>query len=347
MDFGLFYFSDDAGAGTGRQRYRLLLEGARFADRHGFTAVWVPERHFHPFGGIYPNPAVTGAAVAAVTEHVQIRAGSVVAPLHHPIRIAEEWAVVDNLSDGRVGLSFASGWQANDFVLAPENYPDRKNIMVQMIDEVRKLWRQESVRLRDGAGQPTAVRIFPAPVQPELPVWITSSGSLETFQAAGRMGAGLLTHLLGQDLEDLAKKIASYRAAYVGEGAPRVALMLHTFLGEDRDVVRETVREPFSNYLRSSVGLLMRASGDVLPGVDPNELDPDDREFLVQRAFGRHFDTGGLFGTIDDAAGVLDTLAAIEVDEVACLIDFGVAPDAVLGSLNLLARLKQTWPNRQ
>ena len=81
-----------------RDRYRLLLEGARFADRHGFAAVWTPERHFHAFGGLYPNPAVTGAALAAITERIGIRAGSVVLPLHNPIRVAEEWSVVDNLS---------------------------------------------------------------------------------------------------------------------------------------------------------------------------------------------------------------------------------------------------------
>ena len=49
-----------------RTSYRVLLEGARFADRHGFTAVWTPERHFHDFGGLFPNPSVTGAAVAAI-----------------------------------------------------------------------------------------------------------------------------------------------------------------------------------------------------------------------------------------------------------------------------------------
>ena len=99
MDFSLFYFANDSRESAGR-RYELLIEGARFADENGFTAVWTPERHFHPFGGLYPNPAVTGAAVAAVTKRVQVRAGSVVSPLHHPLRIAEEWSVVDNLSGG-------------------------------------------------------------------------------------------------------------------------------------------------------------------------------------------------------------------------------------------------------
>src|SRR6185295_17743730 len=103
-----------------------LMEGAKFADRNGFAAVWTPERHFHAFGGLYPNPSVTSAAIAAITQRVKIRAGSVVLPLHHPLRVAEEWAVVDNLSNGRVGLAFASGWHSIDFVLAPQNYADRK-----------------------------------------------------------------------------------------------------------------------------------------------------------------------------------------------------------------------------
>src|SRR3954471_10644405 len=120
MDLSLFYFADDSAADG--DRYRLLLEGARVADANNFTAVWTPERHFHPFGGLYPNPSVTSAAIAAVTERVKIRAGSIVAPLHHPLRIAEEWSVVDNLSHGRAGVSFASGWHATDFALKPGSY---------------------------------------------------------------------------------------------------------------------------------------------------------------------------------------------------------------------------------
>ncbi len=130
MDFSLFYFAS-ADVGEYSDKYRLLIEGAKFADTHGFAAVWTPERHFHEFGGLYPNPSVTSAAIATVTERIQIRAGSVVLPLHDPLRVAEEWAVVDNLSNGRAAVSFASGWQPNDFVIAPENYANRKEVMLR------------------------------------------------------------------------------------------------------------------------------------------------------------------------------------------------------------------------
>src|SRR5581483_11424079 len=128
IDFSLFYFSGDEGQNPG-DKYRLLLEGARFADQHGFSAVWTPERHFHAFGGLYPNPSLTSAALAVLTKRIGIRAGSVVLPLHNPIRVAEEWSVVDNLSGGRVGLSFASGWHAADFALMPENFKTRREVM--------------------------------------------------------------------------------------------------------------------------------------------------------------------------------------------------------------------------
>ena len=64
IDFSLLYFAADAAEGADG-KYRLLLEGAKHADEHGFSAVWTPERHFYPIGGLYPNAALTGAAVAA------------------------------------------------------------------------------------------------------------------------------------------------------------------------------------------------------------------------------------------------------------------------------------------
>ncbi|MEH1030538.1 MupA/Atu3671 family FMN-dependent luciferase-like monooxygenase [Micromonospora profundi] len=337
MDYSLFFFAD--GGTAGDDGYRLLLESARFADANGFTAVWTPERHFHSFGGLYPNPAVTGAAVAAVTERVGVRAGSVVAPLHHPARIAEEWSVVDNLSKGRVGLSFASGWHAADFVLRPENYADRKNVTAETVDTVRRLWRGEEVEFPDGAGEKRAVRIFPAPVQPELPVWVTSAGSPETFRTAGRLGAGLLTHMLGQDHARLAENIATYRSE-MGGAPGHVVLMLHTLIGTDRAEVREQVREPMSNYLRSSADLIVKAAASILPpGFDPNRLPERDKEFLIAHAFDRYFTSSGLFGTVADGADMVSRLEAIGVDEIACLIDFGVPRQDVLGSLRHLAEL--------
>src|SRR5215212_9882798 len=342
MDFSLFYFASDESE-SNEDKYQLLIEGAKFADRNGFDAVWTPERHFHKFGGLYPNPSITSAVVAAVTERVKIRAGSVVLPLHTPIRVAEEWSVVDNVSKGRVGLSFASGWHANDFVLAPENYQQRKEIMMRDIETVRRLWRGEPVVLTGPFGNELNVNVLPRPVQRELPVWLTAAGNPETFEAAGEIGANLLTHLLGQSVEELSEKIAMYReswrkAGHAGEGY--VTLMLHTFVGEDLDEVREKVRQPFTSYLKSSVGLVQQMKQGM--GYDPStELTEADLNLIAASAFKRYFGTSGLLGTPETCLDMVDRLKGIGVDEIGCLIDFGVDYDSVMASLKYLNEVRQ------
>ncbi len=351
LDFSLFYFSSDEAQG-GTNKYRLLLDGAKYADQHGFSAVWTPERHFHAFGGLYPNPSVTGAAIAAVTEHVQIRAGSVVLPLHHPLRVAEEWSVVDNISNGRVGLSFASGWQPNDFVLKPENFADNKNIMLKNIDMVRRLWRGEAVGFENPLGETVATRIMPVPVQKELPFWVTSAGNPETFIAAGRVGANVLTHLLGQTVEELKDKLAAYRqawkdAGHAGDGT--VSLMLHTFVGPDEASVRAKVKQPLIEYLRSSLNLVKQyawsfpafKNRDALGGIDLQSLAKDELDALLEHSFERYYETSGLFGTPESCIAMIDSIKAIGVDDVACLIDFGVDSTSVLDHLPFLNQLRK------
>lgn len=352
--FSLFYFASDEGETGDEGKYALLLDGARFADAHGFEAVWTPERHFHAFGGLYPNPSVVSAALAAVTERVHLRAGSCVSPLHHPARIAEEWAVVDNLSGGRVGISFAAGWQPRDFLLRPEGFADRKDTMFRDIEEVRALWRGEERTFAGHDGAPTPVRTLPRPVQPELPVWITAAGNPETFHAAGAKGYHVLTHLLGQRVEDLAEKIAVYREARRAHGhdpaAGRVTLMLHTFVGDDDDAVRETVRAPMKAYLRSSIGLIQAAAWafptfraqttDAQGRFSVDGLSEEALEEVLDFSFERYFETSALFGSVATCGRQVERVRAAGVDEVACLIDFGVDADSVRAMLPALARLR-------
>lgn len=353
IGFSLFYFAsatDDIAA----DQYRLLLEGARFADTHDFEAVWTPERHFHAFGGLYPNPSVTSAAIAAVTKRVKIRAGSVVAPLHHPARIAEEWALVDNLSNGRVGIAFASGWQPNDFALRPENHAERAVVLSRTLDDVRGLWRGETRRYPGPAGAPVEVTTYPRPVQPELPIWITSAGNPETFAAAGREGANVLTHLLGQTVEEVGRKLEAYRAArreagHQGDG--HVTMMVHTLVGEDREAIRSIVRKPLIEYLRTSANLVKqhawsfpafkRRPGMEGEAIDLGTLGEEEMDALLEHAFERYFETSGLFGTPEDCLPLVERLRAIGVDEIGCLIDFGVPVQQVLDRLPALDALRR------
>ena len=358
IDFSLFFFaSDDGVASSGK--YRLLLEATRYGDVNGFSAVWTPERHFHAFGGLYPNAAVAGAALASITSHIGIRAGSCVSPLHHPIRIAEEWAVVDNLSDGRVGISFAAGWQPDDFVLRPENFPDRKTIMFDQIEHVRALWRGESLSLENGNGKMTDIRTFPRPVQEHLPVWITAAGNPETFRMAGERGFNVLTHLLGQSMEELAENISIYRSAWADNdhaGHGTVSLMLHTFVGDNDESVRELTREPMKQYLRSSIDLIKSAvwsfpifrqkTTDEKGQFSVRNLSEDDLEAVLDFSFERYFESNGLFGSAETCLDTVDQLKGIGVNDIACLLDYGVDPDIILEQLAALnaVRLRANTP---
>ncbi|MBP9181616.1 MAG: LLM class flavin-dependent oxidoreductase [Fuscovulum sp.] len=353
MDFSLYYWGNDDGQGP--KKYELLLEGAKFADSHGFCAVWTPERHFHAFGGPYPNPSVTGAAIAAVTRNLAVRAGSCVVPLHHPARIAEEWAVIDNLTNGRTGLGIASGWHPDDFVLRPENAPPlNKAKMYEAAEQIRRLWRGEGVDFPKADGTPFTVKTQPRPVSPELEIWVTTAGNPDTWREAGEMGAHVLTHLLGQSIKEVAGKIAIYHEALRKAGHDpsrfKVTLMLHTYVGRDREQVKRVAEGPMKAYLGAATALVKQYAWTFPafkkpPGVtkpmdiDTRDLSAEDAAAILDYAFHRYFDESGLFGTVEDALARVEQLKRIGVSEVACLIDYGIAPEKVMEGLYPLAEV--------
>jgi natural product biosynthesis luciferase-like monooxygenase protein len=347
VDFGVMFFGSADGADPA-VGYDLVLEVARRADRAGLACIWTPERHFHSFGGLFPNPVVISAAVAAVTQRLQIRAGSLISPLHDPIRIAEDWAVVDRLSHGRAAISFGSGWNADDFVFFPERYAGRRDLVFEQMDVVRRLWRGEHTTRVNGVGVEVSLELHPRPVQASLPVWVTSSGSPETFRRAGSAGANVLTHLVNKDLDQLAEHTQAYRRARAAAGwSPDtgiVSLMLHTYLDRDPIVARDRARAPLREYLRSAVSLEQRAaaaggtmSGGHTPG--PDSFAPELVDEMVELRCERYLDGASLIGSTDTCAPLLRRIAGAGVDEVACLLDFGPQPDEVLGTVEGLADL--------
>lgn len=352
LDFSLFYFADD-NAVYGEDKYRLYREGAKFADRHRLTAVWTPERHFHEKAGLYPNPSVLSASLATITKHVQLRAGSVVLPLHNSLRVAEEWSVVDNLSNGRVGVSFTSGWMPNDFAFFPERYPVKREEMFRGIQEVQELWRGHSIAGRDGVGKDIELRIFPKPINPELPIWLTCSGGPEMFEKAGELGFHVLTALLTQSIEEVTPKIKLYRDALLRNGhdpqSGKVTMMMHTFIGEDAEAVLQKVRVPLTNYLKSHLSLIETGAQSLNLEVNIREHDDPDkyRDQMAAFAFERYYRTSSLIGTPSSCMKMIERLKAIGVDEVACLIDFGVDVDSVLDSLEHLVVLRELSNSQQ
>lgn len=359
MEFGLYFFANDTSQAGQQGKYDLIFDAARWADANGMARLWIPERHFHSFGGLSPNPSVLAAALAGITRRVQICAGSVVLPLHDPIRVAEEWSIVDNVSGGRVGLGVASGWVPNDFVISgrQDDFGNRKQVFREKTELLRRLWRGEPHRALNPLGEEIEVRVMPRPVQAELPIWITAAANPETFREAGAMGAHVLTHLLGQTVEDLAEKIVLYRqsraaAGHAGRGT--VTLMLHTLVGDDDDEVHDLARAPMMTYLGASFDLASRHLASVPFLKDPSRIDisqvtPDLAEAALEASFEKYFYMGSLLGSYDKCLATVDRLSQLDVDEVACLVDFGVEPQVVmkgLENLNVLRKLANPEPLR-
>jgi len=335
--FSLLFFAN-APAEAEIGKFDLFRASSKFADEHDFEAVWIPERHFHAFGGIFPNPALMAVVLAESTQRIRLRAGSVVMPLHHPIRVAEEWAVVDNLSNGRVDMAFARGWNPNDFVIAPANWSDRMRITLDGIESVRRLWRGDRYEGANGNGEKASLRVHPLPLQKELNVWFTCSGGPERFQEAGGAGFNIITALLFQKVEELAEKVASYRTARreAGhEGPGRVTLMLHSYVGADEAAAKETVREPFKRYLESSADLWQVGDARL------KDLPARKKADMLEFAFERYYQQTALMGSVESCAKMVKTVHDAGADEIACLIDFGLPFQTIMEGMQHLDELRR------
>lgn len=341
MKFGVYFFAANDRVPFG-QRYDFILDVARTIDQYGFTAIWTPERHFAEFGGSFPNPSVLSAALATVTNRIELRAGSVVLPHHHPVRIAEEWALVDQLSKGRVALCCATGWHKGDFVFYPENYANRRTLTFDNIKVLRDLWAGRPVAFPGVDGQPVQVVTYPRPFRSVLPIWLVHSSSTETWVKAGELGANVLTLL--DSFDRIKTKIQLYRESLARHGhdpdAGIVTVGLHTYVADDEDAVRRLVSTPVKEYLRT---FLAQRRSDAAAGGGSRDPKPDEIEMIAAETFEDMYSSRSLLGTVPKCAEVVEAVRAIGADEIACLIDFGLPFTRVLGGLSRLNELRRMF----
>lgn len=334
MFFGYNKFTEDV------DPYKLYIDAAEFADQRNFEALWIPERHFTELGSAFPNPGILLSAIAQKTERLKLRAGSVVAPLHHPVIIAENWAMLDQLSHGRMGLSLASGWHANDFALCPDNFEGRHKILFSSAETVRQLWRGESLECVNGLGQTAEIHIPLPPKQAQIPIWITSAGNLKTITTAGEKGHNLLTHVYNNDLDVLSNNIKAYRQSHP-ENKGWVSVMVHTFMGSNSAEVLGILRETYRDYLKANKDLLI--AGNIDDKEKINKLNDRELNEICDFVFDRLYNGRALLGTPQDCLEYAKKLNDIGVDEVLCLLDFGLEPEIILSHLPYIEECKNLF----
>jgi len=260
----------------------------------------------------------------------------VVLPLHDPVRVAEEWAVVDGLSGGRAEIAFSTGWHANDFALAPDAYADRVEDFPAAVERFTTLWRGGSEKRPNGNGEPISIGTYPRPRRRDVPLWL-SGQSDSTFLAAARRGMGIVTNFTARRSDDLARRIALYRSEFVPSPhapEPRVGLMLHTYVNDDARAVEHALDTSYAGYVRRHL--------DLQVANESTEVTAQDRADMVAAAKARLLGGGGLVGGKAECARRMRAFADIGVTEIACLVDFGLDPDLVVDGLDDLDDLVST-----
>src|ERR1700761_8422980 len=143
--------------------YKAAIEMAVWADARGFDTVQFSEHHGSP-DGYLPSPIVLAAAVAARTKRLKIRFGVLLLPLHDPIRLAEDLAVLDIVSNGRLTVAFGAGYAAHEFEMFGVDLKDRVKLIEEGIAAIKSAWTGEPFIYRG-----RRARVMPTPVQQPHP----------------------------------------------------------------------------------------------------------------------------------------------------------------------------------
>lgn len=169
---------------TDEDLYREVVERCVAAEAAGFDSAWVSEHHFLD-DGYMPSLLVTAAAIAQATSKIEIGTGVLLAPLHDPIRIAEDAATVDLLSGGRLILGLGAGWRAEEFDVFGVDQSERAARMRRTVATLRGAWGQGTFAY-DGK----QVNVTPKPAQP-IPIWLGGFAP-GAIKRAGRIADGFL-----------------------------------------------------------------------------------------------------------------------------------------------------------
>jgi alkanesulfonate monooxygenase SsuD/methylene tetrahydromethanopterin reductase-like flavin-dependent oxidoreductase (luciferase family) len=194
MEFGYFTLSDnhyDNNTRSSNQYIADITAEALYADQLGMHSAWIGEHHFNSLG-VLSCPDMVLAYVAANTKRIRLAPAVTVLPLHHPIRVAEQWATLDLLSGGRVDFAAGRGYDKREYAPFHVSFENNQDIFEEGLELVRRLWSAEGrISHRGKHYSFDDVRITPKPVQRPLPTYV-GSFSKPSIELAARLNCGLI-----------------------------------------------------------------------------------------------------------------------------------------------------------
>ena len=249
---------------TEAEVYAQALAEARLADEVGFHAVWLAEHHFSSYG-LCPSLGVLAAAVARETRRVRIGTGVVIAPFAHPIRIAEEFGMVDILSGGRLDFGLGRGYQPKEFRGLGVSMEKTRERFDEALEVIRRAWTEDVVSFEGEFYRVPGLRVAPKPLQkPHPPLW-TAAVSPDTYTLAARRGLRILVSPAFTPWDILRKNFdayhAAWREAHGTDAGAEICMNKIIHVADSSKQAREDLREPTRWFFRAQADLIADAEG--------------------------------------------------------------------------------------
>jgi natural product biosynthesis luciferase-like monooxygenase protein len=323
-------YAEEFGLSQG-QFLRATLDHLAEAEDLGFDSVWVNEHHFHRYGGMMPTLPTMLAALSQRTSRVRLGTSVVVLPLHHPLSMAEQLAMVDLLSGGRLEFGIGRGFVAHDYEVLGVPYADAQARLLESLEVILSAWTRAPFSHRGTYYQFMDLEVWPRPEQrPHPPIWMACSRTPQNFEWAGAQDWNLLTIGYLSPVSALGGLTRIYREARQAAGhggAHTIATHYHTVVAEDGQSARRIAEDGLREHLR-----LNRESRSLARFADAAAPEEISIEQLV--------DEGRLIaGDPADCARSLRRIAdETGCTEVHCLFQFGNIPFSVANrSMRLFA----------
>ena len=261
---------------SGRVDARGLARQGALAESWGYESIWLPENHFGPAAAAgqarpdnwaIPDPLLLLAAVAANTSTIRLGTTSYLLPLRHPLQAAEQVAVLDRLSGGRVILGVGRGYQPAMFDAFSVARKDKRRIFEWCLNRMLAAWRGDPIPVGEGDAEPErAITLSPLPVQqPHPPIWVAAFGPKALAQA-GRLGAPYLASPM-EPVERLRANFERHAAACAEAGVappPEKPIMRTVFVSEDAHLLAR-VREQLAVSARAMASSGLRRGLSLAP----------------------------------------------------------------------------------
>ena len=331
MEFGYFTLSDnhyDNNERTSNQFVADITAEALYAEELGMHSAWIGEHHFNSLG-VLSCPDLVLAYLAARSKRIRLAPAVTVLPLHHPIRVAEQWASLDLLSGGRVDFAAGRGYDRREYAPLGVSFDDNQSIFEEGMEVVRRLWSSEAPISHRGRHYAfDDVAITPRPVQSPIPTYVASF-SRPSIELAARLGCGLIVAPFAAALTfgGLRQVHDLYHETCAKHGTQPGRLMCSYFTHfADDDTQEQAARARQIRYYKECVI-------PAFPG-DPATAPPSYRYFIgmverLQKV--RPEDLSENSVLLGSAARISEVLAKVDAagfDEVILYFNVGLKPHA-------------------